>query len=561
MRTELPLRDYQRTAIEKIASAWDRGVQRPAVVLPTGAGKTVVFSHLAREWDHGKGSILILVHRDELAAQTVRKLQAIAPHLSVGIVKAGQNDVDANVVVGSVQTLRRDHRLSQLSGVGLVIVDECHHATADSYMSILRGLGCFSKPGIVAVGFTATMDRSDKRTAKIGLGDVWEEIVYSRDILDMIGDGHLADPRGVMVTIDGMSLSDVKTTRGDFSETSLSDILLSHDAQKLVAEAYVQHAKNRKGLLFAPTVKAAQAFADALNEAGIPTGVVWGTMPDESRKRLLQDFTTGKLQVLANCMVLTEGYDEPSASVCVIARPTKHTSLYQQMVGRALRPFPGKTDALVIDVVGATEDHSLASLADLASGRIDKVEPGETLVGAAKRLAKGGVLALKGYAIGRKAVDLFGRSASMWSQTKAGVWFVATGCSAGSECEWAVPGRNGLECRGHLVFLWPGSEPTMYRVGVRPTYAKGGHFVSGDVDLNTAMALGEQAVSETDSAHISSRRASWRKRAEPASSAQIRYAARLGITVPEDATKTQVSDLINVTVASNVLDRKLPKTQ
>lgn len=558
MRTELPLRDYQRDALDRVYDSLSAGVQRPAVVLPTGAGKTVVFSHLAREWD--KGRILILVHRDELATQTRNKIAAIAPHLSVGIVKAGRDEVDADVIVGSVQTLRSDRRISRLMEISLVIVDECHHATADSYMSVLRNLGCFSKPGVPAIGFTATMDRSDKKSAKIGLGDVWEEIVFTRDILDMIGDGHLADPRGVLVTIDGMSLSDVKVSRGDFSETSLSDMLLSNDAQEIVARAYVEHARERKGLLFAPTVKAAHAFAEALRAQGITTAVVHGSMPDHERRTALADFTAGRVQVLSNCMVLTEGYDEPSASVCVIARPTKSAALYQQMTGRVLRPYPGKTDALVIDVIGATEEHSLASLADLASGRIDKVEPGESLTGAAKRLAKKGVLALKGYAIGRKAVDLFGRSTSMWSQTNAGIWFVATGCSAGEKCEWATDGRNGQECRGHLVFLWPGSEPTTYRVGVRPTYTKGGRFVSEDVDLNTAMALGEQAIAETDSGFITSRRASWRKRPAPASEAQLRFAARLRIEVPEDATKADVSDLINIAVASNVLDGKIKKT-
>ncbi len=562
MRNELPLRDYQRDAINRVYDAWASGIQRPAVVLPTGSGKTVIFSHLVREWGRAQGRVLILVHRDELATQTMNKLRAIAPHLSVGIVKAGRNDVDADVIVGSVQTLRRDSRLSQLAGVGLVIVDECHHATADSYLSVLRGLGCFSKTGgtdTLAVGFTATMDRSDRKNAKIGLGDVWEVIVYSRDILDMIGDGYLADPTGVMVTIDGMSMSQVKVSKGDYSETSLSDMLLDNDAQKIVASAYVEHAKDRKGLLFAPTVKAAHAFTAALNDAGIRTETVWGDMPDDERKAALRRFSAGQTQVLANCMVLTEGFDEPSASCVVIARPTRSASLYQQMVGRALRPFPGKSGALVLDVVGATEDHTLATLADLSTGRIDTVEPGESLTGAAKRLAKTGALGLAGYAIGAKIATLFDRSSNMWLQTEAGLWFVATGCSAGPECEWATDGPDGRGCRGHLVFLWPGSEPATYRVGVRPTYTKGGRFLTEDVDLSTAMAVGEQAVNETGTGYATSKRASWRKRGEGASPAQVRFAARLGIEISEGMTKPEISDLINIKIASNVLDSKLRK--
>ncbi len=559
MRDNLPLREYQRTAIDKIHDAWSAGMQRPAVVLPTGAGKTVIFSHLAREiLEAGRdsGHVLILVHREELATQTVAKLHAIAPHLSVGVVKAERDEIEADVIVASVQTLRKEARLARLPKIAAVIVDECHHATADSYVSILRTVGCMDATGTRAVGFTATMEREDRKSAKIGLGDIWQEIVFTRDILDMIPEGHLVDPRGVLVTIDGMSLAQAKVTRGDFADSSLSDLLLDADAQHTVAKAYAEHAKDRKGLLFAPTVKAAHAFADALNEQGIRTEVVHGAMATEDRRLVLKRFAAGETQVLSNCMVLTEGFDEPSASAVVIARPTKSASLYVQMVGRALRPFPGKTDALVLDVVGATEDHSLATLADLSTGRVDTVEPGESLVGAAKRLAKRGVLGLSRYVVGTKAVSLFERSASMWAQTEAGLWFVATGCSAPESCGYATNGS----CRGHLVFLWPGSEPSTYRVGICPTYARGGGWVtSEDVDLSTAMAVGEQAVAETDSGFLTSKRASWRKRNEAATPAQVGYAQRLGIEIPEGATKSVVSDLINKTVASRRLDARLKK--
>lgn len=560
MRKELPLRDYQRTAIDRVFDAWDEGIQRPAVVLPTGAGKTVIFSHLAKEYLASRsGRIVILVHRDELVNQTVDKLHSVAPHLVVGIVKAERNDVDADVIVASVQTLRKDSRLSQITDVAAVIVDECHHATADSYLSVLRGLGCMSKAdGTPAVGFTATMDREDRKSAKIGLGDVWDKIVYQRDILDMIPD-YLVDVSGHAVTIDGLTLAQAKITRGDFSETSLSDLLLDNDAQKIVAEAYVAHARDRKGLVFVPTVKAAHAFAGAFVEAGIEAAVVHGTMPVDERRSVLRDFAENRTQVLVNCMVLTEGFDMPDASCCVIARPTRSASLYVQMVGRVLRPFPGKKDALVLDVVGATEDHTLATLADLSTGRVDVVEPGETLTGAARRLAKNGHPGLAGYVIGTKAVSLFEKSASLWSQTKAGVWFVATGCSQGEECEWAPANES---CRGHLVFLWPGREFGTYRVGIRPTYASGGRWVvEGDHDLPTAMSWGEEAVRESDTGFITNKRASWRKRGEAPSPAQLRFAARLGIEVPEMTTKAQLSDMINVVIASRVLDGKLPKSK
>lgn len=531
----LPLRDYQRTAIDRVGAAWERGVRRPAVVLPTGSGKTVIFAHMISEHMILKGMAgksLVIVHRDELIKQTVAKLHAVAPSLKVGIVKAARNEIlGYDVVVASIQTIRKPERLAQLRGIGLVIVDECHHAAADSYVSVMNELGRYDH--VMFAGFTATMDREDSRP----LAEVWNEVVYTRDILDMIPE-HLVDVRGEMVTIDGMSLSALKTTRGDFSDASLSDVLLEADAQTMVADAYVKYANTRKGLLFAPTVKAAKAFADALNARGIKAAPLWGSMPDDDRALVLKQFKAGEIQVLSNCMVLTEGFDEPEASCCVIARPTKSASLYVQMVGRVLRPFPGKTDALVLDVVGASEEHELATLADLSSRRVDKVEPGETLTGAARRLKKAGHPALVGY-VDHKKVDLFDRSSSMWSKTEAGLWFVAT--------------------KEELFFLWPGSEEGQYHVGRCPVYDAGGSWIIKDATLAYGMEWAEMAARAADAGFLTNRRASWRRRSEPPTEGQLRFAGRLGLTIPADATKRDVANMITIRTASRRLDSKLPK--
>ena len=548
--TSLPLRGYQRDAIDAVHAAWDLGIRRPAVVLPTGAGKTVIFAHLIREHmiSDRFGKPLVIVHRDELIKQAASKIKDVDPRISIGIVKAGQNEVHADVLVASIQTIRKNARLSQLQGIGLVIVDECHHAAADSYVSVLDE---FSKDSrTLFVGFTATMDRDDKKE----LADVWNEVVYTLDVLDLIGEGYLTDVEGRLITIDGLSLNQAKVTRGDYSETSLSDLLLSAEAQHVVADAYATHCREsdgtfRKGLLFAPTVKAAKAFSDALNAKGITSAPIWGAMPDEDRALTIKRFIKGEIRVLSNCQVLTEGFDVPDASVCVIARPTRSGVLYRQMVGRVLRLFPGKRVALVLDVVGASEDHTLATLADLSSRRVDKVEPGETLIGAAKRLAKKGVASLKGY-VNHKDVDLFHRSRSMWQTTDAGIWFISTTCE--EPCPFEL-----TDCKGHLIFLWPGDELERYRVGICPTYAKGGRWLREDVSIGFGMQWAEQ---EAGSNSITSKKASWRKRSEPATGAQVNYATRLGINVPADVTKAELSDLINIRVASNRLDPKAKKT-
>lgn len=529
MITSLPLRGYQQDTIDKAHAAWASGLRRIAVVIPTGGGKTVIFAHMAV-----KGT-LVLVHRDELINQAVDKLMNVKPELSIGVVKAARNDVRHDVIVASVQTLHKPMRLAMLPKINLVIVDEAHHAAAKTYMSILTGLGCFTETGPNAIGFSATLVRGDK----LSLGDVWEKVVQHIDILDLITTGWLVDPRGIKVTVDGLSLSEVKRTRGDLSAVSLSDLMLDADAQDVVAAAYVKHASDRQGILFAPTVKAAQAFADAFRSHGIKTDAIWDGMGNENRALVLKRFAAGDIQVISNCMILTEGYDAPFASCVVIARPTTSAGLYVQMVGRGLRTFPGKPDCLVIDVLGTSEEHDLATLADLSSKRVDVVEPGETLTGAARRLKAAGHPALTGY-VGHADVDLFRNAVSLWLKTEAGLWFIA------------------LE--KDLVFLWPGNQPDVFNVGVCPTSARGGQWVRTGLILSDAMELAEAVAREADhSKHLTTRKASWRRRKDYPTNKQLTFATQLHIKIPIDITKPGLADLITIKLASIRLDGDLPK--
>lgn len=374
--TLLKPRDYQTEAIAALHTKWDAGIWRPAVVLPTGGGKTVVFSHAAEfhlaegylRWNVGK-RILILSHTDELVLQAADKMRKVAPHRTVGIVKAAQNEVHAEIISASVQTLRNERRRGQLRDVGLIIVDECHHAVAATYRTILTHFGCFEeKPRVLLAGFTATLVRGDKEK----LSDVWQEVAFKRDIAFMIRRGYLLDVRGKRIVVPDLDLATVKMSGGDYREGSLGEELMDSLAPEVVAKAYVEHAGDRKGLLFAPTVDSAYAFAAALIAEGISTAVVHGALPRDERRKILKDFASGAIQVVCNCMVLTEGFDEPTADVCVIARPTKNKGLYQQMVGRVLRPDltvkpADRLPALILDVVGVSRAAGLQSLIDLSS--------------------------------------------------------------------------------------------------------------------------------------------------------------------------------------------------
>lgn len=540
----LPLRPYQREAIDAVTTAWAGGTRRPAVVLPTGMGKTVVFSHLLSE-RHRETSTrsVVLVHRDELADQAVSKLRAVAPHLYVGKVKAEANEVGADVVVASVQTLARGHRFADLVAqrhgrIGTWVTDECHHGVAPTYAGIYA-----ATKGADHVGFTATLARSDG----IGLGSVWDDVVYSKSLAYAVKHGYLVRPHGISVAVSGLDLGEVKRSRGDYQTGDLGQALQESDALQRIAAAYLEHAKDRAGVVFTPTVATAHAAAEELRAVGITAAVISGETPRIERLAIYRDFADGRVQVLCNCMVLTEGFDAPHASCAVIARPTQSNPLYVQMVGRVLRPFPGKQDALVLDVVGASEANKLMTLVNLEEGlwpqrkrcedcgrvpctcpcpKCGEPRPCSCSGGGAQELV------LKGTGA---ALDLFASSKSAWLQTRAGVWFVP----CGNEGE---------------VFLWPNAGGG-WDVAVAP---KRGGWVRTEhtgMPLETAMAWAE-AEAEERGAYLASRGARWRK-AKP-SEAQANYALNLGIQA-SGLTRGELSDLIAVDQASRKFDRHVPK--
>lgn len=530
-------RDYQADAISAAAGSL-HVMRRPAIVLPTGAGKTVIFSWLAVDWlQRNRPQVVILVHRDELVNQTVAKLGLVAPDLKVGVVKGTRNEILMPVIVASVQTLTKPARLDQLRNrVSLVIVDECHHAPAASYRRIMEELGCYlpheDPAGARAVGFTATMTRADSEN----LGDVWEEVVFSRDILDLMALGYLCDARGYQVTIDGLRLDEVKTSRGDYQAASLSDILRTSGAISSTVDAWEQQAKGRPTILFAPTVETADLFTEAFTERGYRAATVHGALPEDERRKILAQFDTGALDVINNCMVLTEGFDSPATSCVVVARPTTNAGLYVQMVGRGLRPFPGKRDCLVLDVVGAASKHRLATIADLSSQRVLDIAQGESLGEAAERAIKAGALDLVGD-MGLTEIDLFGRSETIWLRSAEGCWFIPVHTATGNS----------------FVFLWP--QQGRWNVSWCPEVAAGSKVLMKGLELEDAMSWGEQSVAEMGAIY-SHRGASWRKNRR-ASEAQLEVLQSLKLWRQGDPVpgRADAGDMISTAKASRRLDK------
>ncbi len=534
----LPLRPYQREAIDAVRAVWEEGRNRVAVILPTGAGKTVVFSHMVAE---ESGRTLVLAHRKELVEQAATKIQAIDPGIRVGIDMASRRaDGECRAVVASVQTLASQKRIGRWDrdAFSQVIVDECHHALAKTYRDILDYFRCFDSGGTKTLGVTATLARGDDK----GLGQIWPEVAYERSILEMVADGFLVRPKGISAPLDSLDMSKVAVAHGDYTASSLEEQLVAAKFAEAVATAYREYAADRPGIVFTPTVATAHMAVDALRAAGFKAEAVWGDMDSIARETAVEGFKDGHVQILCNCMVLTEGFDAPRASCCVVVRPTQSAPLYIQMVGRVLRPHleSGKTDALVLDLVKASKAHKIVTLRDLSIADEDEGEPADDDEDEPEDDGPKKQAARKTFFGRTEEVDLFSTSRSVWLQTKAGHRFVPAG-------------------DGYVALYTSRAKPGMYAVAMFPAGKGRPHYVTGALDdMALAMALGEERAEAAERASgkhfsTSSRSAAWR--AKRPSDKTIEAAVRMGVTVPPGARQGEVSDLMTAKIASRRIDR------
>ena len=354
------LRPYQREAIEAVVAARRAGTKRMVVCLPTGAGKTVIFSQLARL---ATKQVLVLAHREELLGQARDKLERALEGTRVVALERGSEraSAEAKVLVASLRSLHPDRLGHVLAGrdLGLVIYDECHHAPADDNLRVLRQLGAFEPdwPGTL-LGFTATTARGDGK----GLDQVFERIVYTKTLPELISEGYLAPLKGFRIST-AADLTRLAPGVMDLSEEHLAEAIDIEDRNALVARSIQELARDRRTIAFCVTVNHARNLARSLNHLGVPAGIVHGEMRPADRARALAEFRDGRIQVLANVAVLTEGFDDPGVSCIAMARPTRSEGLYAQCVGRGTRLAPEKKDCLVLDFV----DLSTLSLCTLPS--------------------------------------------------------------------------------------------------------------------------------------------------------------------------------------------------
>jgi DNA repair protein RadD len=342
------LRGYQRAILERIKAAIQAGRRRLLLPAATGSGKTIMAAKAADDAVKADQRVLFLVHRRELIQQASRKLNDVG--LDHGIIAAGfPMRPGPRVQVASISTLHRRavrSRTIPMPDADLVVVDEAHHASARSWASIINAY-----PNAIVIGLTATPCRADGR----GLGTLFECLIECPSIRELIELGCLVPTRVFAPTKP--DLEGIRTVAGDFDEEQLEQRL---DRPVLVGDIVTHWHRlgaGRRTVVFAISRAHAVHLRDEFARAGVVACYLDGDTPATERDRILDRLKRGTIEVVVNVGVLCEGWDQPEVQCIVLARPTRSFGLYRQIVGRGLRPAPGKDHLLVLDHAGATHMH------------------------------------------------------------------------------------------------------------------------------------------------------------------------------------------------------------
>lgn len=347
------LRPYQTEAIRAIDAGWAEA-DRQLAVLPTGAGKTIIFSAITRQ--NLPKRTLILAHREELIEQAAAKLKA-STGIHADIEKAERlASLSSTVVVASVQTLLQAKRRERwpANHFSLVICDEAHHSISVSWQTVLSYFHGHAR----VLGVTASPDRADKKE----LGAYYGRLAYEVRLVDLIRDGYLSkiSVRAVPLEID---LRKVGSTAGDLDSGQLGEAIEPY--LEKIADALIRYAPGRRTLAFLPLIATSKSFVEICRARGLRAEHVDGY--DFERGPKLQAFEGFEYDVLSNAVLLTEGYDDPGIDCVLVLRPTRSRALYAQMIGRGTRPHPLKSDLLILDFLWMHERHSLSKPASLVA--------------------------------------------------------------------------------------------------------------------------------------------------------------------------------------------------
>ncbi len=496
-------------------------MQRQLIVLSTGLGKTITGLALAKRLG---GRALWLAHTEELVLQPERACGLVWPEVSRGVVKAERNEYMRHMVFASIQTAQREERAERLAqqGFEFVVVDEAHHALSDGYRYLLNKLGCFTPGGPKLLGLTATPERGDNGA----LDEVFEGVVFQMGIKSAIDGGYLVPPRVVERRIN-IDLDAIAVSRGDYGQTALNKALLQANIVEEIVAGYEEHiAGQRKTLIFVISIEQAELVSKALCARGYRFASVSGETPREDRRRILARLKSGELQGIANCMVLTEGFDEPSVDAIVLARPTQSKPLLIQKVGRGLRLFPNKQDCLVLDMVGVSKRNTLVQAAVIFGEKEESEEERNT----------------------QKPLDMFTDPEAYWlARLQAQIGGVKG--APRSKLHWVPDGNGGwllaaAEFGTVRMVAAPEELWLVDVVGCRegPSYQQ---LSDAPVDMGTAQALADDYVRRV-SRTLTARKTKWREGG--ATEKQAAFLKRAGIDAT-GLTKGTAADLMTQEIA------------
>lgn len=382
-----PKQVEQRDAID---DCWDAGNQSILMVAPTGTGKTVVLADVVAATKVGR--TLVIAHREELVIQLETALRRVGCDVGVEMAARSARNrgwMPPQVVVASVQTLvasgcrRLEELVDKPEDWALTVIDEAHHAIADSYRTIIEHMQQNQSHRVL--GVTATPDRTDR----LAMGTVFEAVAHEYQISEAIDEGYLVPIRQRAIRVESLDYSKCRTTAGDLNGRDLARVMEMERNLHAIAEPTMELSNGRKAVVFCASVDQARRITEIFNRA-MPASArfVEGNTPKDERRKIFREFEAGEFQFLCNCMIATEGWDCPSCEIVVLGRPTKSRSLFVQCVGRGTRPLPGTVDAAggssearraaiaasdkpyceIFDFVGNSGRHKLVNIFDVLAG-------------------------------------------------------------------------------------------------------------------------------------------------------------------------------------------------
>lgn len=370
--TVIDLRNYQVDALAELQRLRSAGNTIALLTHPTGSGKTTTAVLDAKRLG---GRTLFMAHRDNLVRQARREFKKLWPERRCGLFLGSSKDFDAPIMSASIQALAQSITLFAPDAFSYVIVDEAHHASADTYRTVLS----YFTPRFT-LGITATPERADQKDVL----EIFRNCAHRLSLEEAIRNGHLAAIRCVRVKTN-IDLSKVRFNSVNYLRRDLEEIIRIPSRDKLIVETYLQNVPGKRAVAFAVNVEHGEALAEHFRSAHVPAKSVSGRVPVKEREAILQQFREGELLVLCACDVLNEGWDCPELEVLLMARPTLSKVLYMQQLGRGTRKAPGKEELVVFDFIDNASRYNVSQSLHRILGK-KRYTPGALVEGTAEAM-------------------------------------------------------------------------------------------------------------------------------------------------------------------------------